>query len=1091
MLSAIMIFMIVFSTLIVYRMRSVKAPSYPDLIVADISWIPSSSKAGDSMTFTAYIKNQGQVAADPWAPFDVQYYVDGSNLGEWIIYSLNVGETISRQFTWTATSGTHTVKAYADYSGFIPEGNEGNNERQESFTVTPAGNPDLVISDISWTPGSSKVGDSMTFTVYIENQGTADTSPWGPFDVQYYIDSPNLGEWTIDNVSPGSTISRQFQWSAETGDHTVKACADHGGFIPEGNEGNNERTETFHVSSVDLTISDISWSPDSPKVGDDVTFTVYIKNQGDIETSPWGSFDVQYYVDGSNLGGWIIDNVPAGDTTSRQFHWVAASESSHTVSAYADHGDFIPENNEGNNQRTETLPVGPATQILQIISLECPSEVIINQDLSLNVNIEYSLSTTTTIRIQVYEHAGPLLGWTQDTLSGSGSKTYPFALTAPSTPSPDWQLNIHLFYWDMEWIQSDIESVHIIVNDEPHQNPIAVLSASPTDVEVDETVTFDGSRSYDPDGTVEYYWFDFGDGFDSGWVRSSTYLWSYTDYGEYYAKVRVKDNGELISDWSDPIKINVAHLQLVQLYFPYLIFDENETYFPTDFYYDDEDIHNNTSHYATSWPNKTFVHMVQGNWQEKEYLVIEYWFYYVRDDKLWGWVGAHDHDWESIYVFLEKENGDYVPSYISYFKHVKYLNDLSTEDFFNTYSWESIDLIPPFEKKDGTHPIVHVAVDSHGSYETTILGYGQPFYYFPFGDPPGAPYPEPVDGGEEIDYGDFEIIFVSTPDPSWPSEKFGDIDAPWNRSRWNNPWFLLIPRLVKNGLSLVVGSPVNILVVDPEGRRVGYDPETHTVVNEIPNATYSGPGSEPQIISIPDPLTGNYTIGAFGTGTGEYTITIQSTASNRSIVDSETWQGTAIPDEQYSETMRLDSEGRLIWPHDIEIISLLLSKTVVGQGYCTNITVTITNWGDFTESFNVTVFRNDTAIILPDGKNYTNITLTNGISTTVTFTWNTSGFAKGNYTIKACITQVSGETDTTDNNLTDGWILVTIPGDVDGDFENGHYDVDLYDAVRLLACYGLKQNESGFDINCDIDNDGRVFLFDAVILLSHYGQKYP
>jgi hypothetical protein len=33
--------------------------------------------------------------------------------------------------------------------------------------------------------------------------------------------------------------------------------------------------------------------------------------------------------------------------------------------------------------------------------------------------------------------------------------------------------------------------------------------------------------------------------------------------------------------------------------------------------------------------------------------------------------------------------------------------------------------------------------------------------------------------------------------------------------------------------------------------------------------------------------------------------------------------------------------------------------------------------------------------------------------------------------------------------------------------------------------------EAGFVAECDMDNSGQVFLFDAVILLGHYGQKYP
>ena len=199
-----------------------------------------------------------------------------------------------------------------------------------------------------------------------------------------------------------------------------------------------------------------------------------------------------------------------------------------------------------------------------------------------------------------------------------------------------------------------------------------------------------------------------------------------------------------------------------------------------------------------------------------------------------------------------------------------------------------------------------------------------------------------------------------------------------------------------------------------------------------------------------------------------------------------------IGDTQYI----LDGDNRDKYPlmnpwsspvgHDVAIISVVHSKTIVGESFNASINVYLANQGEQAESFNLTVYANTTVIYT-----LTNITLASGNFATINFTWDTTGFAKGNYTIKAYITQVSGETDTSDNNSTGGWVLVTIPGDVNGDLENGHYDVDLFDAVRLLACYGAKEGEPNFDPNCDIDNDGRVFLFDAVILLSRYGQKYP
>ena len=166
--------------------------------------------------------------------------------------------------------------------------------------------------------------------------------------------------------------------------------------------------------------------------------------------------------------------------------------------------------------------------------------------------------------------------------------------------------------------------------------------------------------------------------------------------------------------------------------------------------------------------------------------------------------------------------------------------------------------------------------------------------------------------------------------------------------------------------------------------------------------------------------------------------------------------------------------------HDLAIDNIELDKTVVGEGYTVEFNASVRNMGFFTETFNVTLYANTTILQTKT------ITLTERNSTSVTFVWNTTGFAKGNYTISAYAHPVLGETDTADNMCIDNWIVVTIPGDVDADF-----DVDLYDAVKLLVIYGAKKDNPRYDPNCDIDGDGSIDLYDAVRLLTHYGQKDP
>jgi len=111
--------------------------------------------------------------------------------------------------------------------------------------------------------------------------------------------------------------------------------------------------------------------------------------------------------------------------------------------------------------------------------------------------------------------------------------------------------------------------------------------------------------------------------------------------------------------------------------------------------------------------------------------------------------------------------------------------------------------------------------------------------------------------------------------------------------------------------------------------------------------------------------------------------------------------------------------------HDIAFRDVTLFKTVVGQGYPVFINITVENQGDLTENFNVTAYANTTIIAT-----LTNVILTSGTSITITLTWNTTGVPYGVYTISANATQVPLETDTADNNYTDGTLAIVMLGDV-------------------------------------------------------------
>ncbi len=170
--------------------------------------------------------------------------------------------------------------------------------------------------------------------------------------------------------------------------------------------------------------------------------------------------------------------------------------------------------------------------------------------------------------------------------------------------------------------------------------------------------------------------------------------------------------------------------------------------------------------------------------------------------------------------------------------------------------------------------------------------------------------------------------------------------------------------------------------------------------------------------------------------------------------------------------------------HDITITKLTLSKTIAGQGYNLNISTQILNYGGNAEDFNLTICVNGTII------QCTETTLTGKNSTTITFTWNTTGFAKGNYTIWAYAEPVRGETDTADNTLVYGTVIVTIPGDVVAPY----FEVDIYDVTAICICYDSKigpPRDPLYYPICDLDGNGIIDIYDVTAACISYGQKYP
>ncbi len=172
--------------------------------------------------------------------------------------------------------------------------------------------------------------------------------------------------------------------------------------------------------------------------------------------------------------------------------------------------------------------------------------------------------------------------------------------------------------------------------------------------------------------------------------------------------------------------------------------------------------------------------------------------------------------------------------------------------------------------------------------------------------------------------------------------------------------------------------------------------------------------------------------------------------------------------------------------HDVALTDVNTSKngctpmpTVADDSFVT-VNVTVFNRGNFTETFEVTLYANLSVV-----GTQTVSGLSASAQTVLTYTWNVAGWAHGNYMISGYAVPVPEEADIVNNAYTGSDIRVVTPGDINGDGT-----VDIFDAILLAGAYNTFPGRPNWSPNADINGSGMVDIFDAIILANHYNQHY-
>ncbi|WP_236004481.1 CARDB domain-containing protein [Amycolatopsis pittospori] len=223
---------------------------------------------------------------------------------------------------------------------------------------TPAPNPDLVVTGISWTPENPTETSQLAVSATVKNNGTANAAAT---TASVSVGGTVVGDAAVGALTAGaSTTVTVSAGTRPQGTYSVSATVDPAGKVAEQDDTNNTFTSPTSLviaqsPGPDLEVTGITSNPSNPAVGAAVSFTVAVHNRG---TSGAGASVTRLTVGGATLTG-ATGAIAAGATANVAISgtWTAANGGA-TLAATADSTNLVTETNESNNGLSRAIVVG-------------------------------------------------------------------------------------------------------------------------------------------------------------------------------------------------------------------------------------------------------------------------------------------------------------------------------------------------------------------------------------------------------------------------------------------------------------------------------------------------------------------------------------------------------------------------------------------------------------------------------------------------------------------------------------------------------------------------------------------------------------
>jgi hypothetical protein len=221
----------------------------------------------------------------------------------------------------------------------------------------PAPNPDLIVTNTTWTPANPTETSQLTVSATVQNAGTATAAAT---TVNVAISGTVVGNAQVGTLTAGaSTTVSVNAGTRPQGTYTVTSTVDPTNIVVEQSDTNNTYTAPSplviaQAPGPDLEVTGVTTNPPNPAVGAAVTFNVSVHNRG---TSSAPATVTRVSVGGTTLNT-NTGAIAAGATVSVNVGTWTATNGGATVTATADATNTVAETNETNNALAVAIVVG-------------------------------------------------------------------------------------------------------------------------------------------------------------------------------------------------------------------------------------------------------------------------------------------------------------------------------------------------------------------------------------------------------------------------------------------------------------------------------------------------------------------------------------------------------------------------------------------------------------------------------------------------------------------------------------------------------------------------------------------------------------